>query len=100
MLWIDQLLVVILEFSALAFILLASGVLALRIFKQPIERIRLIQVSLASVFLATLFGHSSWLPSNELAWLPVEVDHQNSAAVVTPTSARSNTGRNAAGIYH
>ena len=71
---IEDLFVLIVEFSTFAFILLAVGVLALRFFKQPVERIRLIQVTLAAVFVAMLIGRSGWLPALELAWLPVEDD--------------------------
>ena len=52
MLLIDQLFVVIVQFSALAFVLLAAGAVVLRRCKQPVERVRLIQVSFASVVLA------------------------------------------------
>ncbi len=90
--WIDQLFVVIIEFSALAFILLAAGFCALHWFNQPLERIRLIQVCLASVLLATLIGHSSWLPTTELAWLPIETNFERShEQVISPTAATPET---------
>ena len=67
----DSLFDLIIRFSVLAFCLLGVSVAILRFLKQPLERIRLIQITLASLFVATAFSSTSWRPSIELPVLPV-----------------------------
>ena len=66
----DLIFVWILKFTIISFLLLGCGLLALRWNRQPIERIRLIQVSLASIVFAVIASQLSWLPSIELPTLP------------------------------
>ena len=79
--WIDPIFELIWKFWALAFVLLGTGTLLLCITPQPVERIRLIQMSLASVFVIAVAGYLSWTPALELAWLPTPApSHEEPAA--------------------
>ena len=86
---IDPMFVLIVKFSALAFALLALGMIALRWLKQPVERIRLVQVTLAAVFIAAIVGYGRWIPPLELAWLPGDTASEVSA----PTEPNITTHR-------
>ncbi len=70
MLALDFLFDSLMGFLLLAFLLLGASVLTLRWLPQPLERIRLIQISLACIFLAAIFSHVSWKPSIALPVLP------------------------------
>ena len=60
----------ILRFYLLAFLSLGAGVVALYFFRQPVERIQLIKISLLSIILAAVFSHTNWKPSIQVALLP------------------------------
>ena len=89
---IDLLFVLILKFSVLAFLLLAAGALAIRFFSQPVERIRLIQISLATVFAAAILSYStsrtSWTPKFDLPWLPQQQTISSAVTVKNATNKR------------
>lgn len=81
MITLDFLFDSIIRFALLAFLLLGASFLIVGALRQPLERIRLIQISLASLFLATIISQASWKPSIELALLPV-----NEATAPSPRS--------------
>ena len=78
---IDWLFAELLRFNIIALTLLSAGVVALRSCRQPLERIRLIQISLAAIFIAAALAHSGSLPTIDLAWLPANRDSQVSSDV-------------------
>ena len=62
--------VAITKFSLVTFAVLGLGAIVLRFVEQPIERIRLVQVSLAVACAAALVGVSNFAPVINLALLP------------------------------
>ena len=64
------------RFSILAFLLLGAGTIGLRFFRQPLERIRSIQISLLCVFLVAILSQASWKPSIDLPVLPASESSQ------------------------
>ncbi len=70
MLTFDSIFVLLIRFAILSFVLLGIGWLTLRFFKQPVEKIRLIQITLITLFAVTLLSVSNWKPTLNLAILP------------------------------
>ena len=68
---VDFLFESIVRLSILAFLLLGGCTLALRFIKQPIERIRSVQISLLCIILAVILSQASWKPAINLPVLPV-----------------------------
>ncbi len=67
---VDMLFIGILRVSLIALVILTTAVVALRYLKQPLERVRLIQISMLALFVTGIFGAAGILPTIELAVLP------------------------------
>ena len=67
---VNSLFVEILRFIAVAFVILATCTVGLRFLRQPLERIRLIQISLLTLFATVVCGMADVCPKIELAVLP------------------------------
>ncbi len=78
---VDLLFVGILRFCAIAFVMLTATQLTLRLLKQPLERIRLIQISLLALFATIFAGVAGVVPSIEFAMLPAADTSQNDSSV-------------------
>ena len=58
------------RFSILSFVLLGGGWFTLRLVRQPVEKIRLIQITMVTLLAVTLLSLVQWRPTINLAWLP------------------------------
>jgi hypothetical protein len=89
---VDQLFVEILRFSIIGLILLLATQASLRFLNQPIERIRLIQISLFALVSALALGLAGILPAVDVALLPVaKTKAQTTSVVGTDGQPRSLT---------
>ncbi len=71
---IDYLFDVILQLSLLAFVVMGISALIVRKLGQPLERIRLIQMTLPCLLLAAVLSQVNWTPSIRLPVLPIASD--------------------------
>ena len=96
MLNVDLLFVEILRMIASAGILLGASMIVLRFLKQPVERIRLIQISLMTLLATVVIGAAGVVPKIKL---PVLVGTSPHADVVKAMGARSMPRRSATDSY-
>ncbi len=100
---VDFLFDLIARFSILAFLLLGAGTLGLRFLQQPLERIRVIQISLCCVFLAGILCQASWRPVIDLPLLPADemsqlAEHSDADFGGIPASTAAQTIRAESGV--
>ena len=67
---VEMLFAGILRFSLIAFVLLGACLCVVRLMKQPLERIRLIQISLLAVLVTLVLSVADISPTVDLALLP------------------------------
>lgn len=72
-----------LQFSIIALILLLTTLVSIRFLNQPLERMRLIQISLLALVATLVLGLLGVVPAIDLALLPVD---NNSSATSNTTS--------------
>ncbi len=71
---IDHLFDVILQLSLLAFVMMGISLIIVRKLGQPLERIRLIQMTFTCLLLAAVLSQVNWTPSISLPVLPIASD--------------------------
>lgn len=67
---IDLLFVWILKYLVVTFLILSVSALLLRVVWQPVEKVSLIKITLASLIVALMVCSTGWLPKIELKLLP------------------------------
>lgn len=75
----------ILRFSLVAFILLGACLCLVRWMKQPLERVRLVQISFVALLVTLALGAANVIPTIELAFLPAKVAPSQPARPVDTT---------------
>ena len=94
---VNLLFVEILRFIAVAFVILATCTVGLRFLRQPLERIRLIQISLLALFATVVCGMADVCPKIELAVLP-EADSFAGADGIVNLPRRSEAANAVGGL--
>ena len=85
---LDLLFEMIVRCCLISFVLLGCCVLALRVFRRPAERIRLIQIALLAIVLSAIGCGVISRPMIELAWLPAVDSNVETIAKVKPIGFR------------
>ena len=85
----------ILRFSLIAFVLLGASLCVVRLMKQPLERIRLIQISLLAVLVTLVLSVADVGPTVDLALLPAiepseTIASRNEAVAAVVVDAKPN----------
>lgn len=79
---VDLLFAGIIRFSLIAFVLLAACLCVIRLMRQPLERVRLIEASLLALVVTLLLGVADVVPTVDLALLPAAESAEGIAAPV------------------
>ncbi|MCG8653805.1 MAG: hypothetical protein MI861_28460, partial [Pirellulales bacterium] len=76
------------RFSLIAFVLLGACLWAVRVMRQPLERVRLIQTSLLALSVTLALAVADVVPTVDLAWLPAESPHMTEPPEETHAAAQ------------